>query len=183
MIRVLDITDTDAVLEIAKIRPKRKETVHFTRENITDILSHEKNITIGFFVNGIMISWAAARFGTLHGNNVWYVISFVKRTQSNLFNYDAAGFGELMHYFRALGEKTGHYTYLYSIAVKAQRVYYDKWTDQKKYDIEDVAIIPAGTISESPWMARLIGGTKPYDVVIKQRTLKIEFRNNREVKE
>ena len=183
MIRTLVASDVDEALSIAQIKKKKHRNATFSRDDIEQLLLSDRTECLGYFEDNKLITWIAYRFGELHGENIWCIVNMFTSKFASRFSFDGPDFGPIIKTIFEKAEARNVYTYIYVIPQKVEKVYYEKWKTnphlppKNRYETFDLAIIKANTIPSEKWMERLIGGTLPYDCVIKKRSLKMEFRN------
>lgn len=184
MIRFLNMLDFEDVRRIARLKPIRDEDVYIADSELLKLFDTPRTHVLGYFKNEVLISWVAYRFGKLHDENIWCIIHMFTSNFNNHFTFNGPDFGPIIAYIFREAEKNGYYSYLYTIPKRLEDVYYKKWKSNKylppsgRYEIEDLKLIPANTEPEESWLKRLNGGIRAYDVVVKKRTLKEEFRND-----
>jgi len=177
MIRKLVESDIEDAFKIAILKPIRKESDYLSLDSIISFILDEKNLSLGYFEGNELITWAAVRFGQLHGEKIWCIIYLFTKRFSDHFSFKTDDFGLIMDEYFRIAEENEYYSYVYSVPKKSQRSYYRKWKSvEGRYLAEDLEDVPAGTLPSEEWMRRLNGGIRAYDSVIKKRTLKHEYR-------
>lgn len=183
MIRTLVASDVDIALEIAQIKNKRNRNVTFTREDIEQLILSDRTECLGYFEGETLVTWVAYRFGELHGEKIWCIVNMFTSRFSTQFSFDGPDFGPIIKTIFEKAESRNVFSYIYVIPQKVEKVYYEKWKTnphlppKNRYETSDLAIIRANVVPPEKWMERLLGGTLPYDCIIKKRSLKTEFRN------
>lgn len=181
MIRELTIDDIQQFIEISKI--KLAESEQSSEEMLRYFLTNDKNKVFGYFENELLITGVVVRFGELHGEKTWSIVHMFTRNLRHLFSF-SEDFGQIIAGAFKIAEENGFYRYVYVVNKKHENAYYRMWKTNKylppsnRYEIYDLAVVPANTTAPEIWMDRLMGGQKNYDVVIKKRELKNEFRNS-----
>jgi hypothetical protein len=182
MIRNLGVDDIEQAYTVAISKPIRNETEYISKTIITDTILDPKNVSLGYFEDDELISWSLVRFGLLHEKKVWAILFFFTKRFSNHFSFKTNDFGPMMDRYFQIAEEREYYSYIYSVPLKSQNAYYRKWKSvEGRYITTDLAMVPAGTLPTEGWIARLNGGIKSYDTVIKKRTLKHEFRKDNSI--
>lgn len=176
MIRELTHDDIANAFAISQSRRKRSSSNTFTLEEIEKLVL--ANNCLGYFEDDRLVTWVSYRFGELHGEKIWCILNMFTSKFTNRFSFDGPDFGPIIKTLFEKAEAWQVYSYIYVVAEKVEKVYYEKWKSKGRYDTFDLARIPANTVPPENWMTRLIGGTLPYDCVIKKRTLKLEHRND-----
>jgi hypothetical protein len=181
MIRELTISDIQQFIEISKV--KLSESEQLSDEMLKYFLTNDKNKTFGYFRDDTLITSVVIRFGELHTEKTWSVVHMFTRNLKQMFSF-GEDFGQIISEAFKLAERNGFYKYVYIVNKKHENAYYRMWKTNRylppsnRYEIYDLAVVPAGNFAPEDWMTRLMGGPKNYDVVIKQRVLKHEFRNS-----
>jgi len=183
MIRRLTIDDIEQAYNVAITKPIRGETNFVHKDRIIYTLAHPEYVNLGYFEGDELISWSAVKFVNVDLEKVWYIIFFFTKRLSDHFSFRNNDFGPMMDEYFKIAEANEYYTYVYSVPLKSHHAYYRKWKSKEgRYDTFDVAIVPAGTEAPSEWMRKLNGGIRPYDIVMKKRVLKDEFRKNNSIR-
>lgn len=182
MIRRLTNDDIEQAYNVAISKPIRNEVKFVSKGLIEYTINHPEYINLGYFEGDELISWSAVKFSTLYGEKVWYIVFFYTKHFTDHFSFKTNDFGPMMDMYFEMAEENEYYSYVYSVPVKSQHAYYKKWKSIKgRYETADVEIIPAGTQASEEWMSKLNGGIRSFDIIIKKRTLKYEFRKNNSI--
>jgi len=182
MIRRLTIYDIEQAYIVATTKPNRNETDFIPKDRIIYTLSHPNYVNLGYFENDELISWAAVKFENLYAEKTWFIVFFFTKRFSDYFGFRTYDFGPMMNMYFEMAEENEYYSYIYSVPLKSHRAYYRKWKSiEGRYDTFDIAVVDAGTKAPKDWMDKLNGGIKPYDIIIKKRVLKNEFRKNNSI--
>lgn len=182
MIRYLNLNDFDEVRRIARLKPIRDEVEYIDDSEILKLLDTPRTFVLGYFENNSLVTCVAYRFGTLHDEKIWCIIHMFTANFNNHFTFNGPDFGPIIAKIFIEAEQQGYYAYLYTIPKRLESVYYKKWKVNKylppsgRYDTIDLKTIPANTEPDEPWLRRLNGGIRAYDVVVKKRILKQEYR-------
>lgn len=182
MIRCLSVTDYSKFLTLTRCKQSKRETSLIDEAAVERLLTRPGNVVIGYFENDDLITAVAVRFGELHGENIWAIAHMFTSRPSNVFSFSRPDFGEIIKTFFEMAESQRVYSYIYAIPANLSSVYYKKWKTNPylpptgRYNVSVILTIPAHTVPQEKWAAGLIGGSKPYDIVVNSRSLKPEFR-------
>jgi hypothetical protein len=177
MIRPLTPADLPAALEISNILPARGTEIPHDPTSISRMICNPRNNAKGFFENDELKTWISYRYSVVEDEKVWIILNICSSIRSTFFSFLRPDVGELIASIFPEAEEKGYYSYLYCVPSSLSEVYYRQWQKNtflpfaNRYQTEDVATIPKNTKPTELWQARLLGGTKPFDVVIKKRTL------------
>lgn len=182
MIRQLVNNDYAEFLALTRCKHASRDGVYIDDSTVYRLLSNDGNVTMGYFDSSTLVTAVSVRFGELHGEKTWVIAHMFTNRFSNVFSFSRPDFGLIIKSFFEIAEEQKFYNYIYAIPAKLSSVYYRQWKSNPylppagRYDISKILEISANTLPEDNWAARLIGGTKPYDVVINSRKLKQEYR-------
>lgn len=178
----------DSLFDQAMTIISKKNKIAGTRPNNIDNLKEfyqkyfKKNnnyITFGYFNKNKLISFIMLAFVE---NKFWIIPGIYSNLQRNIFSFNNEEIGLLIKHSFEYAENKGYYEYYYSIAKHLSNVYENQINKSKfiplyRYDRITLSVIEKNTIPESNLYYKLLGEEKkPHDMIIKKRSLKLEFR-------
>lgn len=186
MIRLLQISDFPEAFSISQLKSIRgRENETITEESVAKLFETDNTFVLGYFdESSELVTWVAYRFGTIDNEKIWCIVHMFTKDFTSYFTFNRPDIGPMIAKIFTIAEEQEYYTYIYAIPKKLENIYYRQWKSNKylpptgRYETSDLAFVEANTVPDQNWLRRLSGAPQSYDMVIKKRTLKNEYRIN-----
>lgn len=182
MLRQLELNDIEAMMKVVDSSIKRGAKTIISKDEVTLLLKTDRTFIVGVFEGEVLSAWMAYRFGVLGEEKIWVIVHFFSVKNKNTFSFDK-DFQLIVEKIIEKAESIGHYSYFYAVRKQNEHTYEKAWARNQtvqikgRYHIATIHEIKANTLPDVAWISRLLGNkTHPYDMVIRKRTLKEEYR-------
>ena len=189
MIRFLTLDDFSECVEMSRLKERVSGTVPLPADVWENYYKRyfdgtPDRYSLGYFEENKLTTFMCFIF---HENKArgkfWLIRAFFTNKFNTYFKFDDPDKGLLLKEAFRFAESKGYYEYYYCVSERISKVYERQWLKNKfmetgRYELIDLATVPAETLPEVDLYLRMMGNsTKPTDTYFKKRVLRPQFRN------